>query len=37
MRELRPEVFVFIAGGDDGEEEVEEGYEAYEVPDDLLW
>ena len=37
VRELRPEVFVFIAGGDDGVDKVEEGYEAYEVPDDLLW
>jgi len=37
VRELRPEVFVFIAGSDDGADEVEEGYEAYEVPDELLW
>ena len=37
VRELRPEVFVFIAAGDDGADEVEEGYEGYEVPDELLW
>ena len=37
VRALRPEVFVFIAGDDDGMEKVEEGYEGYEVPDELLW
>ena len=37
VRELRPEVFVFIAAGDDGAGDVEEGYEGYEVPDDLVW
>lgn len=37
VRELRPEVFVFIAAGDDGANEVEEGYEGYEVPDELMW
>ena len=37
VRELREEVFVFIAAGDDGADEVEEGYEGYEVPDGLLW
>ena len=37
VRELRQEVFVFIAGGDDGTDEVEEGYEGYEVPDELRW
>ena len=37
VRALRPEVFVFIAGDDDGMETVEEGYEGYEVPDELLW
>ena len=34
---LRPEVFVFVAGGDDGTDKVEEGYEGYEVPDELRW
>ena len=37
VRELRPEVFVFIAGGGSGGDEVEEGYEGYEVPDELVW
>ena len=37
VRELRPEVFVFIAAGGDGADEVEEGYEGYEVPDELIW
>ena len=37
VRELRREVFVFIAGGDDGADRVEEGYEGYEVPDELRW
>ena len=37
VRELRPEVFVFIADGGSGGDEVEEGYEGYEVPDELVW
>ena len=37
VRELRPEVFVFIADGGSGAEEVEAGYEGYEVPDELVW
>ena len=37
VRELRPEVFVFIASGDDGTPEAEAGYEGYEVPDELVW
>ena len=37
VRELRPEVFVFIVGGGSGGDEVEEGYEGYEVPDELVW
>ena len=37
VRELRPEVFVFIASDGDGAEEVEEGYEGYAVPDELVW
>ena len=37
VRELRPEVFVFIATGGDGTNEVEEGYEGFEVPDALVW
>ena len=34
VRELRPEVFVFVAAGADA---VVEGYEGYEVPDGLVW
>ena len=37
VRELRPEVFVFIAAGEGGAGAVEEGYEGYEVPDGLVW
>lgn len=37
VRELRPEVFVFMAAGDGGAQEVEAGYEGYEVPDELVW
>ena len=37
IRELRPEVFVFIADGGGGADQVEAGYEAYEVPDELVW
>ena len=37
VRELRPEVFVFVAAGDDGAGAVEAGYEGYEVPDELVW
>ena len=37
VRELRPEVFVFIAAGDDGAREAETGYEGYAVPDELVW
>ena len=34
---LRPEVFVFIASDEDGAGATEEGYEGYEVPDELVW
>ena len=37
VRELRPEVFVFIATGDDGAQEAHAGYEGYAVPDELVW
>ena len=39
IRELRSEVFVFIASGDPGADAAEsaEGYEGYEVPDGLVW
>ena len=37
IRELRPEVFVFIASGEPGPEAVEAGYEGYEIPDGLVW
>ena len=37
VRELRPEVFVFIATGDDGAQEADAGYEGYAVPDELVW
>ena len=37
VRELRPEVFVFIAPAADGAQAVEAGYEGYEVPDELVW
>ena len=37
VRELRPEVFVFIATGDDGAREADAGYEGYAVPDELVW
>lgn len=37
VRELRPEVFVFIAAGEAGADAVEEGYEGYEIPDGLVW
>lgn len=37
IRELRPEVFVFITSGESGADAVEEGYEGYEVPDGLVW
>ena len=37
VRELRPEVFVFIAGGDDGAQEAATGYEGYAIPDELVW
>ena len=37
VRELRPEVFVFIAAGEDGAGVAEEGYEGYEIPDELVW
>jgi len=37
VRELRPEVFVFIAtDGTEADAEVE-GYEGYKVPDELVW
>ncbi len=36
IRELRPEVFVFVVtGGSDAD--ATEGYEGYEVPDGLVW
>ena len=37
VRELRPEVFVFIPPGEAGPDAVEEGYEGYEIPDGLVW
>lgn len=37
VRELRPEVFVFIADDGESAEELEAGYEGYEVPDELMW
>ena len=37
VRELRPEVFVFVAAGEAGADTVVEGYEGYEVPDGLVW
>ena len=37
VRELRPEVFVFVADGEAGADAVVEGYEGYEVPDGLVW
>ena len=39
IRELRPEVFVFIATDRTSEDRdrAEEGYEGYEIPDDLVW
>lgn len=39
IRDLRPEVFVFIASGESaaGAAQSAEGYEGYEVPDSLVW
>ena len=37
VREIRPEVFVFIAAGDESVPEAEAGYEGYAVPDELVW
>ena len=37
VRALRPEVFVFIASDEDGTGAAAEGYEGYEVPDELVW
>ena len=37
VRELREEVFVFIATADTKADTVEEGYEGFEVPDGLIW
>ena len=37
VRELRPEVFVFIATDGTEADAVAEGYEEYEVPDELIW
>ena len=37
VREIRPEVFVFIAAGDEDAPETEGGYEGYAVPDELVW
>ena len=37
VRELRPEVFVFIAAGEAGADAAVEGYEGFEVPDELMW
>ena len=36
IQKLRPEVFVFIATGESGADAAQ-GYEGYEVPDDLKW
>ena len=36
VRELRPEVFVFIASGED-DAGAEKDYEGYEIPDELVW
>ena len=39
IRDLRQEVFVFIASGESGADAAHgaEGYEGYEVPDNLVW
>ena len=37
VRELREEVFVFIATASSEAETVEEGYEGFEIPDGLVW
>ena len=37
VRELREEVFVFIATAETKADTVEEGYEGFEVPDGLIW
>ena len=40
VRELRDEVFVFVAAGDSRSDTVDEGYEGYEgydIPDGLIW
>ncbi len=37
VREIRSEVFVFIASGEDAAPPGEDGYEGYEVPDELVW
>ena len=37
VRELRPEVYVFIASGEDDAGTGEEDYEGYEIPDELVW
>lgn len=37
VRELRPEVFVFIAADRTEADVAAEGYEGYEVPDELVW
>ena len=39
IRDLRQEVFVFIASGESGADAAHgaEGYEGYEVPDGLVW
>ena len=39
IRDLRPEVFVFIASGEPGADAAQsaEGYEGYEIPDSLVW
>ena len=37
VRDLRPEVFVFIAADRTDADAMAEGYEGYEVPDELVW
>ena len=37
VRELRPEVFVFIAADETEADAEVEGYEGYKVPDELVW
>ncbi len=37
IRSLRPEVSVFIVGESDDVDTNDDGYESFEVPDDLIW